>query len=214
MLCCSTKPSTSSRSTRLWKVARPGRRRTGRNHPTPAPQRRARPASASPRRRSAGLRPSTDSSHDTDSAVGTGTRRLPGGLHVTSQLSKLPADPQGFRCPEGDNVSAAPFFAELQRRNVLRAGAFYAAAAWLLVQVATQVFPFLHIPEWVVRWIVVAAVIGFPFALAFAWFYEFTPQGLRRESEIAPAESITRTTGKKLDRWITAILGVPGVMQL
>jgi TolB-like protein/tetratricopeptide (TPR) repeat protein len=111
-------------------------------------------------------------------------------------------------------VSAAPFFAELQRRNVLRAGAFYAAAAWLLVQVATQVFPFFHIPEWVVRWIVVAAAIGFPFALAFAWFYEFTPQGLRRESEIAPAESITRTTGKKLDRWIIAILGVAVVLLL
>ena len=54
------------------------------------------------------------------------------------------------------------FFAELKRRNVLRAGAFYAASAWLLVQVATQVFPFFHIAEWVVRWIVVAAAIGFP----------------------------------------------------
>ena len=51
-------------------------------------------------------------------------------------------------------------FAELKRRNVIRAAAFYAASAWLLVQVATQVFPFFHIAEWVVRWIVVAAVIG------------------------------------------------------
>ena len=57
------------------------------------------------------------------------------------------------------------FFAELKRRNVLRAAAFYAASAWLLVQVATQVFPFFHIAEWVVRWIVVAAAIGFPFAM-------------------------------------------------
>jgi hypothetical protein len=53
-------------------------------------------------------------------------------------------------------------FSELRRRNVFRAAALYAAGAWLLVQVATQVFPFFHIAEWVVRWIVVAAAIGFP----------------------------------------------------
>jgi TolB-like protein len=106
------------------------------------------------------------------------------------------------------------FFAELKRRNVLRAGAFYAASAWLLVQVATQVFPFFHIAEWVVRWIVVAAVIGFPVALFFSWFYEWTPQGLKLESEIPPNESITRQTGKKLDRWIIAILALAVVLLL
>ena len=106
------------------------------------------------------------------------------------------------------------FFAELKRRNVLRAGAFYAASAWLLVQVATQVFPFFHIAEWVVRWIVVAAAIGFPFALLFSWFYEWTSQGLQRESEISPNESITRQTGKKLDRWITVILALAVVLLL
>ena len=71
-------------------------------------------------------------------------------------------------------------FSELKRRNVFRAAAFYAACAWLLVQVATQVFPFFHISEWVVRWIIVAAVIGFPFWLALAWFYEWTAHGLQR----------------------------------
>ena len=106
------------------------------------------------------------------------------------------------------------FFAELKRRNVLRAAAFYAASAWLLVQVATQVFPFFHIAEWVVRWIVVAAVIGFPFALLFSWFYEWTPQGLQRESEIPPNESITPQTGKKLDKWIIAILALAVVLLL
>ena len=69
-------------------------------------------------------------------------------------------------------------FAELRRRNVYRAAVLYAAGAWLVVQVATQVFPFFHIAEWVVRWIVVAAIVGFPFWIAFAWFYEFTPKGL------------------------------------
>src|SRR2546430_11592935 len=57
-----------------------------------------------------------------------------------------------------------------------------------------------HIAEWVVRWIVVAASIGFPFAMLFSWFYEWTPHGIQRESEIPPNESITRQTGKKLDR--------------
>ena len=106
------------------------------------------------------------------------------------------------------------FFAELKRRNVLRAAVFYAASAWLLVQVATQVFPFFHIAEWVVRWIVVAAAIGFPFAIMFSWFYEWTPHGIQRESEIAPNESITRQTGKKLDRWIIAILVLAVVLLL
>jgi TolB-like protein/Tfp pilus assembly protein PilF len=106
------------------------------------------------------------------------------------------------------------FFAELKRRNVLRAAAFYAASAWLLVQVATQVFPFFHIAEWVVRWIVVAAAIGFPFAMLFSWFYEWTPHGLQLESEIPPNESITSHTGKKLDRWIIAILALAVVLLL
>jgi len=105
-------------------------------------------------------------------------------------------------------------FAELKRRNVFRAAAFYAASAWLLVQVATQVFPFFHIAEWVVRWIVVATAIGFPFAILFSWFYEWTPHGLQLESEVAPNESITRATGKKLDRWIIAILVLAVVLLL
>jgi len=105
-------------------------------------------------------------------------------------------------------------FAELKRRNVLRAAAFYAAAAWLLVQVATQVFPFFDMPNWTVRWIVIAVVIGFPFAMVFAWFYEFTPQGLKRESEIENSSSIERITGKKVDRWIIAMLAFAVVLLL
>lgn len=106
------------------------------------------------------------------------------------------------------------FVSELRRRNVIRAAAFYAASAWLAVQVATQVFPFFDVPTWTVRWIVVAAVIGFPFLIAFAWLYEITPQGLKRESEIARDESIARATGRKLDRWIIATMGVAIVLLL
>jgi TolB-like protein/tetratricopeptide (TPR) repeat protein len=111
-------------------------------------------------------------------------------------------------------MNPSNFFAELKRRNVVRAAAFYAASAWLLVQVATQVFPFFHIAEWVVRWVVVAACIGFPFAMLFSWLYEWTPHGLQLESAILPNESITRQTGRKLDRWIIAVLGMAVVLLL
>jgi serine/threonine-protein kinase len=106
------------------------------------------------------------------------------------------------------------FFDELKRRNVFRAAAFYAASAWLLVQVATQVFPLFHVDEWVVRWIVVAAIIGFPFAMLFSWFYEWTPEGIRREGEVELRDSITQRTGKKLDRAIIAVLSVAVVLLL
>ena len=109
---------------------------------------------------------------------------------------------------------SSSFFAELKRRNVYRAAAFYAAASWLLVQVATQVFPFFDIPNWSVRMIVVAAIVGFPFAMLFSWFFELTPQGIKRESAIEPADSIVQVTGKRLDRWIIATLTLAVVLLL
>lgn len=108
----------------------------------------------------------------------------------------------------------ASFYVELKRRNVIRAGVFYAASAWLLVQVATQVFPFFHVPDWVVRWIVVAAVVGFPFAIVFSWFYEWTPRGFRPESEVPPDQSIARQTSRRLDRGIIVVLTLAVVVLL
>jgi TolB-like protein/Flp pilus assembly protein TadD len=102
------------------------------------------------------------------------------------------------------------FLAELKRRNVLRVAAFYAAAGWLLVQFATQVFPFFNVPNEIVRGLVLVIALGFPFALVFSWFYELTPQGLKRESEIQRDESITRQTGKHLDRWIIGAIVLLG----
>src|SRR6476620_5577180 len=96
------------------------------------------------------------------------------------------------------------FFTELRRRNVYRAAAFYAASAWLLVQIATQVFPLFHVPEKMLRGIVVALVLGFPFAPLFSWFYEWTSEGIKRESEVDRSQSITHQTGRRLDRWIMA----------
>jgi TolB-like protein/Tfp pilus assembly protein PilF len=111
-------------------------------------------------------------------------------------------------------VSERSFLAELTRRNVLRAGALYAGAIWALAQGIAQLGPSFGMPDWGTRWFVIAGVIGFPFWLAFAWFYEFTPEGLKRESQIDPAQSITAHTGKKLDRWIFAIMAVAIVLLL
>jgi serine/threonine-protein kinase len=106
------------------------------------------------------------------------------------------------------------FLSELKRRNVLRVAVFYATASWLLVQVATQVLPVFEVPAWTMRVVVVAVILGFPIALLFAWFYELTPEGLKLESKIDPAESIKRSTGRKLDRVIIALLATAVVVLL
>ena len=103
---------------------------------------------------------------------------------------------------------------ELKRRNVLRAGVLYAGAVWAFGQGLSQFSPALGLPDWATRWFLIAAAIGFPFWVAFAWFYEFTPQGLKRESEIAPSDSIAHSTGHRLDKWIIAVLVVAVVLLL
>src|SRR6266550_3830124 len=72
------------------------------------------------------------------------------------------------------------FFAELKRRNVYRVAIAYAVVAWLLMQVASQIFPFFEIPNWAVRLVVLLLIIGFPVALVLAWAFELTPEGLKR----------------------------------
>src|SRR5437773_2307031 len=72
------------------------------------------------------------------------------------------------------------FFAELKRRNVYKVAIAYAVVAWLLMQIATQVFPFLEIPNWAIRLVIMLIVIGFPIALVIAWAFELTPEGLKR----------------------------------
>src|SRR5947199_2693076 len=72
------------------------------------------------------------------------------------------------------------FFAELKRRNVYKVAIAYAVVAWLLMQVATQVFPFLEIPNWAIRLVSMLIVIGVPIALLIAWAFELTPEGLKR----------------------------------
>jgi TolB-like protein/Tfp pilus assembly protein PilF len=91
------------------------------------------------------------------------------------------------------------FLAELKRRNVYRVAVAYGVVSWLIVQIATQVFPFFDIPNWVVRMVVVVLTLGFPIAAILAWVYELTPEGIRREEDIDPAEDIGRGKGRKLD---------------
>src|SRR5438128_8242177 len=81
------------------------------------------------------------------------------------------------------------FFAELKRRNVYKVAVAYAIVGWLLVQIATQVFPFLEIPNWVVRLVIALVAIGFPIALVIAWAFEVTPEGIKRTEDVDLAAS-------------------------
>ncbi len=95
-------------------------------------------------------------------------------------------------------MNPGTFFAELKRRNVYKVAVAYAIVGWLLVQVATQVFPFFEIPNWAVRLIVLAIVIGFPIALVIAWAFELTPEGLKRTEDVDVAPQKRR----KSHAWI------------
>src|SRR3954453_20590363 len=75
------------------------------------------------------------------------------------------------------------FLAELKRRNVYKVAVAYAIVGWLVVQIATQVFPFLEIPNWVVRLVIALVAIGFPVALIIAWAFELTPGGIKRTED-------------------------------
>ena len=84
---------------------------------------------------------------------------------------------------------------ELQRRNVIRAAILYAGGAWSLAQVIVTLGPVVGAPDWLARWFLVAAAIGFPFWIVFAWFYELTPQGIKRESEVDADKSVLQSHG-------------------
>jgi len=95
------------------------------------------------------------------------------------------------------------FFAELKRRNVYKVAVAYAIVGWLLVQIATQVFPFLEIPIWVVRLVIALVAIGFPIALVIAWAFELTPEGIKRTEDVDLAAS-TRQPRKYT--WIFVVI--------
>jgi TolB-like protein len=103
-------------------------------------------------------------------------------------------------------VNPKTFFAELKRRNVYKVAIAYGVVAWLLMQVASQIFPFFEIPNWAVRLVVLLLVIGFPVAVILAWAFELTPEGIKRAEDVDLSESVRRKTGRKLDFFIIAVL--------
>jgi TolB-like protein/Tfp pilus assembly protein PilF len=103
-------------------------------------------------------------------------------------------------------VNLPNFFAELKRRNVYKVAIAYAIVAWLLIQIATQTFPFFEIPNWAVRLVVLLLIIGFPVAMILAWAFELTPEGIKRAEDVDLSPTLTRKTGRKLDFFIMAVL--------
>jgi TolB-like protein/Tfp pilus assembly protein PilF len=95
---------------------------------------------------------------------------------------------------------------ELKRRNVIRMAGLYLVGAWLLTQVAGTVLPMFGAPEWLPRSIVILLALGFVPALIFSWVFELTPEGLKRDAEVKPEESIAPQTARRLDRMIIVVL--------
>jgi len=100
------------------------------------------------------------------------------------------------------------FFAELRRRNVVRVGAAYVIIGWVLAQVAEFAFENFNAPPWVLKSVVVILLLGLPLVLFFAWAFEMTPEGIKREEDVDRSQSITSQTGRKLDFIIIACLVV------
>src|SRR5438128_627717 len=100
------------------------------------------------------------------------------------------------------------FFGELKRRNVIRMAGLYLVGSWLVVQVAGTVLPMFGVPEWLPRTIVVLVAIGFVPAAIFSWVFELTPQGLKREDDLAPEQSSSPQTGRWMDRMISVVLAL------
>ena len=99
-------------------------------------------------------------------------------------------------------------FQELKRRNVFRVGIAYAVAAWLLLQVADVLIDNIGAPDWVFPTLLMLLGIGFPLALIFAWAFELTPEGIKRESEVDRTQSLTRQTGQKLNIAVIVMLAM------
>ncbi len=109
-------------------------------------------------------------------------------------------------------MTQTSFFAELKRRNVIRMAGLYLVGSWLITQIAGTLLPGFEAPQWVFRVIVMLLAIAFVPTLVFAWVYEITPEGIKRESQIEPHESITPHTGRRIDRAILILLAFAVVM--
>lgn len=98
------------------------------------------------------------------------------------------------------------FFKELKRRNIYKVAMAYAIAGWLIIQICATTFPHLNVPKWLITTVIVIVFVGFPITLLFAWAFELTPEGIKKTSEVVHGESITHSTGRKLNYWIIGML--------
>jgi len=105
-------------------------------------------------------------------------------------------------------MKISKFIEELRRRNVFRVATAYAIAGWLIIQIATSVFPAFNFPDWTQQFVIIITMIGFPLSIIFAWAFELTPEGLKKSKEVEITESVTNRTGKKLNGIIIAVLSV------
>src|SRR5438034_6052558 len=95
------------------------------------------------------------------------------------------------------------FFAELKRRNVYKVAVAYAVIGWLLMQIASQIFPVFDIPNWIIRLIVLLIILGLPVALVLAWAFEITPQGIKRTEA---ADAMPQARRQRKHAWIYIVV--------
>ena len=100
------------------------------------------------------------------------------------------------------------FVGELKRRNVFKVGAAYLVVAWILAQITDVFLENFGSPDWVIKTVLLLLLLGFPLALFFAWAFEMTPEGLKKEKDVDRSESITNQTGRKLDFTIIALMAL------
>lgn len=104
--------------------------------------------------------------------------------------------------------------AELKRRNVIRVALAYAVIAWVIAQIAELAFDSFEAPSWVLKSVLVVLALGFPLAVFFAWAFEVTPDGVKKQADVDLSKSITQSTGRKLDYLIIGVLAVAVCMLL
>ncbi|GAB5410300.1 MAG: hypothetical protein BalsKO_26650 [Balneolaceae bacterium] len=114
----------------------------------------------------------------------------------------------------GFRVNISNFIEELKRRNVIKVATAYAIAGWLIIQVIDTISPQFGFPEWVPPFFTTLVLIGFPLALIFAWAFELTPEGIQKSKEVDITESVTISTGKKLNGIIITVLSMAVIFLL
>src|SRR4249919_1960186 len=112
------------------------------------------------------------------------------------------------RVPDARRRGCMSLIAELKRRNVIRMAGLYLVGAWLVTQVAGTLLPVFEAPAWVMKTLVGLLAVGFVPALIFAWVFELTPEGIKRDAEVKPEESIAPQTARRMDRMIIVVLAL------